>query len=243
MNVFFHYLLPLIFGRAKVVILDKKTRNHEKIFFWNNSYNHLLIIASTLCNNMNEKEIINGCKRADPLAMKTLYDSYYSLMLGICIRYVGNIFDAEDLVQEGFVKIFKDIGSFSGRGSFEGWLKRVMINNTLMHLRKTKREFSFENIDEIAVNEPTPADDEELSVEQKITAADFTKEELIEIINSLPTGYQEVVNLYIIDGYKHREIAKLLNISVGTSKSQLFRARKMIKKRLLDEAIEKSKIN
>ena len=192
---------------------------------------------------MNEKELIKGCKRAETLAMKTLYESYYSLMLGICIRYVGNVFDAEDLVQEGFVKIFKDIGSFSGRGSFEGWLKRVMINNVLMYLRKSKREFSFENIDEIAVNEPTPVDDEELSAEQQITGADFTKEELIEIINSLPKGYQEIVNLYIIDGFKHREIAKLLNISQGTSKSQLFRARKMIKKKLLEEAIKKTKNN
>ncbi len=192
---------------------------------------------------MNEKELIKGCKRAETLAMKTLYESYYSLMLGICIRYVGNVFDAEDLVQDGFVKIFKDISSFSGKGSFEGWLKRVMINNTLMHLRKSKKEFSFENIDEIAVNEPTPVDDEELSAEQQITGADFTKEELIEIINSLPKGYQEIVNLYIIDGFKHREIAKLLNISQGTSKSQLFRARKMIKKKLLEEAIKKTKNN
>ena len=189
---------------------------------------------------MNEKELIRGCKRAETLAMKTLYESYYSLMLGICIRYVGNVFDAEDLVQEGFVKIFKDISSFSGRGSFEGWLKRVMINNTLMHLRKSKKELSFENIDELAVNEPTPIDDEELSTEQQIAGADFTKEELIEIINSLPTGYQEIVNLYIIDGYKHREISKILNISQGTSKSQLFRARKLIKKKLLEEAIEKT---
>ncbi len=189
---------------------------------------------------MNEKDLIRGCKRAETLAMKTLYESYYSLMLGICIRYVGNVFDAEDLVQEGFVKIFKDISSFSGRGSFEGWLKRVMINNTLMHLRKSKKELSFENIDELAVNEPTPIDDEELSTEQQIAGADFTKEELIEIINSLPTGYQEIVNLYIIDGYKHREISKILNISQGTSKSQLFRARKLIKKKLLEEAIEKT---
>ena len=190
---------------------------------------------------MNEKELIKGCKRAETLAMKTLYESYYSLMLGICIRYIGNVFDAEDLVQDGFVKIFKDISSFSGRGSFEGWLKRVMINNTLMYLRKSKKEFSFENIEEIAVDGPMPINDEELSAEQQITGADFTKEELIEIINSLPKGYQEIVNLYIIDGFKHREIAKLLNISQGTSKSQLFRARKLIKKKLLEEAIKKTK--
>ncbi len=191
---------------------------------------------------MNEKEIIKGCKRAETLAMKTLYESYYSLMLGICLRYAGNVFDAEDFVQEGFVKIFKDIGSFSGRGSFEGWLKRVMINNTLMHLRKSKREISFENIDELAVDEPTTVyDGDEPSVNQQISSVDFTKRELFEIINSLPKGYKEIVNLYIIDGYKHREISKLLNISQGTSKSQLFRARKLIKEKLLEGAIEKAK--
>jgi RNA polymerase sigma-70 factor (ECF subfamily) len=190
---------------------------------------------------MNEKELIKGCKRAEPLAMKTLYESYYSLMLGICMRYVGNRFDAEDLVQDGFVKIFKDIGSFSGRGSFEGWLKRVIINNTLMYLRKSKKEFSFENIDNIAMDEPASMDEEELSAEHRISSAEFTKEELIDIINTLPTGYQKIVNLYIIDGYKHHEVSELLNISTGTSKSQLFKARKLIKKKLLEEAIKKNK--
>jgi len=199
--------------------------------------------ASNRRNSMNEKDLVKGCRQAEPLAMKTLYEKYYALMLGICLRYAGNMFDAEDLVQEGFVKIFKDIGSFSGRGSFEGWMKRVIINNALMHLRKPRREYSFENIEDFAENEPLIQDEEELSIEQQIKRTDFTREELIEMIHSLPLGYQQVLNLYVIDGFKHREIAKLLNISEGTSKSQLNKARKLMKKKLLEKAIEKIENN
>jgi RNA polymerase sigma-70 factor (ECF subfamily) len=190
---------------------------------------------------MNEKEIINGCKRGDTRAMKALYEKYYSLMLGICMRYAGNVFDAEDFVQEGFVAIFKDIRSFSNRGSFEGWLRRVMINNTLTIIRKLKKNNDItrynENYDKPAIWE----ENVEMSSEAQIYDAGFSREELLEMIRSLPDGYREILNLYVIDGYKHHEIAKLLGISVGTSKSKLFRARNLIKKLLHQKALDKTK--
>jgi RNA polymerase sigma-70 factor (ECF subfamily) len=192
---------------------------------------------------MNEKEIINGCQRGDTQAMKALYEKYYSLMLGICMRYAGNVFEAEDFVQEGFVAIFKDIRSFSNRGSFEGWLRRVMINNTLMILRKLKKDRMVDKWEENNINLATPEEDEnaEMSFETQIYNADFTKEELIETMQLLPEGYRNILNLYVIDRYKHSEIAKLLGISAGTSKSQLSRARSLIKKYLYQKALEKSK--
>lgn len=189
---------------------------------------------------MDEKTLIKACKNAEVSALKILYERYFAMMFGVCLRYVRNKADAEDLVQEGFMKVFKDIGSFEGKGSFEGWLRRVIVNNTLSHLRKTKREFAHDDIETIAENEPDDIETDEITVESKIKNRDFTKEELIEIIQSLPQGYQQVLNLYIVDGFKHYEIAKMLNISEGTSKSQLNRGRKLAVKKLYQKACENS---
>jgi RNA polymerase sigma-70 factor (ECF subfamily) len=188
---------------------------------------------------MDEKTLIKACKNAEVSAFKILYERYYAMMFGICLRYVRNKADAEDLVQEGFMKVFKDVGAFEGKGSFEGWLKRVMINHTLSFLRKTKKEFAYDNIDSIAGNEAEQIEEDDITIENKIKNSDFTKEELIEIIQSLPPGYQQVLNLYIIDGYKHHEIAKMLNISEGTSKSQLNRGRKLAISKLYKKVGEK----
>jgi len=189
---------------------------------------------------MDEKTLIKACKNAEVSALKILYERYYAAMFGVCLRYVRNKADAEDLVQEGFMKVFKDIAKFEGKGSFEGWLKRVMINNTLSFLRKNKKEFAHDDIETFAGNEPEQVEADEITIENQIKNTDFTKEELIEIIRSLPHGYQQVLNLYIIDGFKHHEIAKLLNISEGTSKSQLNRGRKLAISKLYQKACEKS---
>lgn len=191
---------------------------------------------------MSENELIAACRNGSTYAMKTLYEGYYSTMLGICRRYAPKKVDAEDLLHDGFMKIFKDIGSFAGKGSFEGWMKRVMINTVLSHLRKVKKENSVELNDYLMLDTDTTEDGEPTNAETElILNAGFSKEELIEILKTLPAGYQQVLNLHVIDGYQHNEIAEMLGINVGTSKSQLNRGRKMMKRKLAEIASERSK--
>jgi len=189
---------------------------------------------------MSENELIKACYHGDAKAMKILYESNYSTMLGICRRYTPKKVDAEDLLHDGFVKIFKDIGSFAGKGSFEGWMKKVMINTVLSHLRKAKKENTVELFD--FIGDQTPEEDEIRETEAElILNTDFTKDELIEIMQTLPHGYQQVLNLHVIDGFPHNEIAEMLGITVGTSKSQLNRARKLMKRKLSEIASARSK--
>jgi RNA polymerase sigma-70 factor (ECF subfamily) len=183
---------------------------------------------------MDDKALVRACKKGDTVAMKSLYERFYALMLGVCLRYVHNKADAEDFVQEGFIKVFNGLGTFKSTGSLEGWIKRVMINNVLMQLRKTKKEFSVDDIDSVAKSESGEKEDAPLSLEEQIRNEDFGSEELIKMIHTLPEGYGRVLNMYVIDKYKHREIAKILNISEGTSKSQLNRARKLMKQKLME---------
>lgn len=189
---------------------------------------------------MSDKGLADRCKAGDRAAMRTLYERYYSPMLGVCLRYAANYADAEDYVQDGFIKVFSDIHSYKGKGSLEGWIRRVIINSVLMKLRKARKEFSQDDM-ETAVDEAVgePMSDEE---EQKdIDVLDFSQDEAVEIIQTLPEGFRKVLNLYVIDGFKHREIAKMLNISVGTSKSQLNRARKLMKQKLIEYSKTKTK--
>ncbi len=181
---------------------------------------------------MNDNRLADGCKAGDREAMKALYERYYSSMLGVCMRYSTNFADAEDFVQDGFIKIFKDIHSFKNKGSLEGWIRRVIVNSVLMQLRKKKKEYAYDNMETVTdetVDEPMI---DELSGEEKFDVLDFSKEEVIGIVQTLPDGFRQVLNMYVIDGYKHREIASILNISVGTSKSQLNRARKLMNQKL-----------
>ncbi len=159
-------------------------------------------------------------------------------MLGICKRYAPAKMSAEDLIHDGFIKIFKDINSFSGKGSFEGWMKKVMINTVLLHIREVKKELKVE-IEEVRIHEKSEDEAPPHSEADIILEAGFTEEELIGILKTLPLGYQQVMNLYIIDNYPHNEIAKMLGISIGTSKSQLNRGRKMMKRKLIEIALER----
>jgi len=173
---------------------------------------------------LSEDQLIDRCRKNDRTAQKMLYDKYSASMLGICLRYVYERSEAEDILQEGFLKIFTKINEFEGRGSFEGWMKRVFINTaiTLYH-KNSKHNKNHYNIDDayVAKNEKPVFDD-----------AEFTNEELINIIHSLPKGYKLVFNMYAIEGYKHKEIAEMLNIDINTSKSQYSRAKKLIRKKL-----------
>ncbi|MBN1252062.1 MAG: sigma-70 family RNA polymerase sigma factor [Bacteroidales bacterium] len=173
---------------------------------------------------LSEEQLIERCKNQDRTAQKVLYDKYAAQMLGICARYVFERSEAEDILQEGFLKIFLKISEFEGRGSFEGWMKKVFVNTAITNYHKSSKY----NKNHYDINEV-----QELKFENKTyNESDYTPEELSKIIHSLPEGYKLVFNLYAIEGYKHKEIAKLLEIDINTSKSQYSRAKKLIRKKL-----------
>jgi RNA polymerase sigma factor (sigma-70 family) len=161
-----------------------------------------------------EKELIQACKKHDPKAQKQLYDRYAPLFFALCKRYVKTNEDAEDVLVEGFFKIMTRIDQYSGEGSFEGWMRRVMVNEALMFLRKAQTQPYTEEIVNIEQGDTSNVVDE-------LAAADILK-----LLDKLPDGYRTVFNLYVLDGMKHREIAEFLGISINTSKSQLILAKK-----------------
>lgn len=143
-------------------------------------------------------------------------------MFGICRRYVKNEQDAEDVMLGGFLKIFTKIDQYTGSGNFEGWMKRIMVNESLMFLRKHNMNLSVE------------ISDHQISISPEAESHLQTKE-LLSLLDKLPVGYRTIFNLYAIEGYKHHEIADKLGISINTSKSQLIKARKKLKEYLSDE--------
>lgn len=170
---------------------------------------------------MNELQIIAGCKEQKREAQKMLYEKYSRTMYGICLRYSSDQESAQDLLQDGFIKVFAHISSFQEKGSFEGWLKRIFINLALENLRKKKNIIhSSDDIQDL----PELVDDstEDSSMYQ------ISETELLKMVQDLPRGYSAVFNLYAIEDYSHKEIAQMMGISEGTSRSQYVRARQML---------------
>jgi RNA polymerase sigma-70 factor (ECF subfamily) len=150
-------------------------------------------------------------------------------MLGICLRYCKNRADAEDVLQDGFIKVFSNITNFRQEGSFEGWIKRIMVNTAIDYLNKKQRlnhQMDYDHFEETLEVENEERDD------TNYADINLSHEELLSIIRSLPDGYRVVFNMYAIEGYSHRDIAEMLNISINTSKTQLFKARKLIRKKI-----------
>ncbi len=165
---------------------------------------------------MNEVQLIERCQRNDRKAQNQLWRQYAPLMMSICLRYLKQVETAEDILVQAFYKIFSKVDTFKGNGSFEGWLKRIVINECLMELRKRKSQFLTVSLDKIT-DEPMIEWDYQLEYE-----------EILDLLNQLPEGYRTVFNLYVIEGYKHREIAEMLGISINTSKSQLLLGRRKL---------------
>ena len=180
-----------------------------------------------------EDKLIKNCRKNDGKAQEEVYNKYASKMLGACLRYIKDADEAESVMIGGFVKVFNKIDQFKNQGSFEGWIRRIMVNESLTFIRKNKSMYLEVDI-ESADKEPDYD-----SLGDKLEADD-----LLLMIQNLPTGYRTVFNLYAIEGYSHKEIAEKLNISENTSKSQLSRARSLLQKQLLErERIENEKIN
>jgi RNA polymerase sigma factor (sigma-70 family) len=170
-----------------------------------------------------EADLISGCRRGDYHAQQKLFDLYSDRMYGISLRYLKNTMLAEDVVVMAFTKVFERINQFKGEGSFEGWIRRITVNEALTALRKSRTMVLETDLDQ-ADREP---DYDQLSDH-------LEAEDLLRMIEQLPPGYRIVFNMYAIDGYSHKEIAEHLGISENTSKSQLSRARTYLQKLLTD---------
>ncbi len=171
---------------------------------------------------ISDDEIIKGCIDGDKKFQRLLYEKYASVMLGVCIRYFRDIEEAEDALQEGFIKVYTNIDKFRFEGSFEGWIRRIMINTALNYYRSNLKHYFHSDVE----------DREDKIDFDKDFNQDFYVEDLLKIVRDLPPGYQMIFNLFEIEGYSHKEIAEQLNISKNTSKSQLLKARKLLQKKL-----------
>ena len=178
---------------------------------------------------MNEEILVKKCIEGDNRAQKKLFDLFAPKLFGVCLRYMKDHDLAQDTLQDGFVKIFTKLSDYNGKGSFEGWMRRITVNTCLDQLRKDQK---------LKVN--TPIDDVSFLVkdnhwiEEELTAKD-----LLKLVESLPDGYRVVFNMFAIEGYSHKEIAERLNVSENTSKSQFSRAKSHLRKKLIELGIER----
>lgn len=170
---------------------------------------------------MSDEKLIAECKKGNPQSQRMLYTQYASKMMSVCYRYVNNKEIAQDILQDAFVKVFTKLDTYTGKGSFAGWVRRIFVTTSLEYLRKNDLMRFSTSIDEHSNIE----DEDNVSAMSKLTA-----DELLKCIANLPSGYRTVFNLYAIEGYSHSEIASLLNIKEKTSQSQLLRARKILQK-------------
>ena len=176
-----------------------------------------------MSRTFDEQEIIAGCRRGEAWARKLLYEQFAPAMLSVCARYAGNRDTARDLLQDGFIKVFTKIDSFSGSGSLAGWMRRIFVTTSLEHLRRNDALKLSMAIDEYT----NIADEVDVSAVEKLSADD-----LLKCINELPDGYRTIFNLYAVEGYSHAEIAEMLHIKESSSRSQFGRARQLLQKRI-----------
>ncbi len=173
---------------------------------------------------LSETELIEGCRKGSRVSQKALYERYCRKMLVVCLRYSKTTAEAEDIVQEGFVKVFHSIKDFRQESKLETWITRIMVNTALNVQRKKLYLYPMVDVTEIVLPEP----------EMSLSRIHFTQ--LLEMIQALPQGCQIVFNLFAIEGYSHKEIAEMLEISEGTSKSQFSRAKSLLQAKLLKES-------
>ncbi len=166
--------------------------------------------------------LITNCQKGHSDAQKAIYDRYSPKMFGVCLRYCKSREEAEDCLQDGFIRIFQKIDTFGFKGSFEGWMRRIVVNIIMESFRKKNPVFGVDDISAFNVTDDPSMDDEPMMNEL----------DLLNLINQLPNQYRIVFNLYAMEDYSHEEIAKTLGISVGTSKSNLSRARQWLRERI-----------
>lgn len=169
------------------------------------------------------EDLLNKCKAGDRKGQELLYKHFASKMLGVCLRYATDKMEAEDMLQIGFVKVFQKINDYRGEGAFEGWIRRIMVHSALGYYRKHHKMMKMVDLDDASSEtSATP-----------LATADLAAQDLVILIQQLPPGYRMVFNLFAIDGYSHKEIAGMIGITEGASKSQLSRARNVLKEQIL----------
>lgn len=171
----------------------------------------------------NLEKVIPGLKKGKRKSQVQLYKQYAPVLLAICLRYVADKSEAEDILQEGFLKIFKSVKDYSGQGNFEGWMKKIMVNTAITHFNREKKHYYHEEVEEL------------VNVESEVSLSpdkEYDAKELLELLTKMPEGYRLIFNLYAIEGFKHREIAEKLDIEESTSKSQYLRAKKWLIKEM-----------
>lgn len=173
--------------------------------------------------NFSEADIIAGCLKGDRKAQLALYNTYSAKMFAVCMRYAADYSAAQDMLQDGFVKVYRNIEKFRSEGSFEGWIRRIFVNTAIEHYRK--------QVNLYALHDNTVAGYESYEASALET---LKHEDLVKMIQTLSDGYRTVFNLYIVEGYSHKEIGDMLGISEGTSKSQLARARYLLQKMVME---------
>jgi len=173
-------------------------------------------------NKKAETELIEGCKLSNRKFQEILYKTFAPKMLSICLRYSGNKNDAQDILQEGFIKVFNNLQGYKAEGSFEGWLKKIFIRTAIDHYNKIQFTNPTSEIEESLPNEMDVSVLEEIAVN-----------EVLSLVQKLPENYQTIFNLSVIEGYTHKDIAELLGISEGTSKAQLAKAKAILQKLII----------
>jgi RNA polymerase sigma factor (sigma-70 family) len=164
--------------------------------------------------NITDSDLIKGCLENDRRMQQELYNRFAPKMFGVCLRYTGNADDAQDVLQDGFVKVFRKLDSFRSEGSFEGWIRRVFVNTAIEHFRRKH------------YMQPVTEREENTLESKTLTALDgLSEKDILKLVQQLAPGYRAVFNLYVVEGYSHKEIGEMLDITEGTSKSQLSRAK------------------
>lgn len=174
---------------------------------------------------LDERRLLDGCKNHDRVAQRLLYERFAGKLFAVCKRYVKDPDEAADVLQDTFVKVYRHIDQFRNECPLEAWLKRIAINTALKHIRKNKPFDNTTDVDEVA----------NLLPQSEETLPTLNYQYLLALIQELPAGCRTVFNLYAIEGYTHPEIAELLGISEGTSKSQFFRARGLLQQKLTND--------
>jgi RNA polymerase sigma factor (sigma-70 family) len=167
-------------------------------------------------------ELIEGCRSGQRKMQEMLYKLYASKMLGVCMRYATDRMEAEDMLQNGFIKVFKKLDDYRGEGSFEGWVRKIMVHSSIEYYRKHHKMMQIVDIE-------TPGAEQSVD---PLAASNLGVQDLLAIIQQLPPGYKMVFNLYAIEGYSHKEIGEIMSITEGASKSQLSRARTILKEQI-----------
>lgn len=171
---------------------------------------------------LSEQNLLSGCLNQDKVCQKALYEKYKVTLFRVCLRYAKDRMEAEDMLQDGFIKIFTDLHQFNAKGALGAWMRRVVVNVALQHIRKHKKFQAIVDLEHISNEYQTG----------EVAITNLNAEALVSLIQKLPAGYRTVFNLYVIEGYSHKEIAKLLNINENTSKSQLSKAKATLRNQL-----------